>query len=103
MALTLSSDTPTIRGQQKVWEGTVTFDNSYPTGGESFTPGDAGFVSFDRVQVDSVGGYVFAYDESNEKILAYWVDTTVDGAPMAQVSNAEDLSSVTANVTVYGY
>lgn len=103
MALTLSETVPTIRGVQKVRELTVTFDSSYPTGGESFTPADAGFVNFDRVQVDPADGYVFEYDATNQKIIAYWVDTTTDGAPMAEVANTTDLSSVVANVTVYGY
>jgi hypothetical protein len=103
MALTLSSAIPTVRGVQKVWEGTVTFDASYPTGGESFTPANVGFVNFDRVEVHPTAGYVFEYDTSTEKIIAYWVDTTTDGAPMAEVANTEDLSAVVANVTVYGY
>ena len=103
MALSLSDAIPTVRGVEKVWSGTVTFDDSYPTGGESFTQSNLGFVAFNRVEVNPTAGYVFEYDAANEKIIAYWVDTTTDGAPMAEVTDEEDLSAVVANVTVYGY
>jgi len=104
MALTLSTTVPTVRGVQKVWEGTVTFDSSYPTGGESFAPSDIGFVVFDRVEVHPASGFVFEYDDDNDKILAYWVDTSTDGAAMAEVTNASAaLDTIVAKVTVYGY
>ena len=41
-------------------------------------------------------GYVFEYDATNEKIKAFWVDTTTDGAPMAEVADETDLSGVTS-------
>ena len=103
MALSVSNTVATVRGTQKCWPGTVTFDSSYPTGGESFAPADIGFIVFDRVEVDSTDGFVFEYDAANEKIIAYWVDTTTDGAAMAEVAAATDLSAAVANVTVYGY
>src|SRR5688500_14893048 len=77
--------------------GTIAFDTSYPTGGESFTSiGDkfAGGVP-QGIIFESKGGYTFSYDYTNEKVIAYWVDTTVDGAAQAQVANTTDLSSIT--------
>lgn len=104
MAVTISAGSDIIEGQRKVWEGTVTFDSSYPTGGEAFDPTSSlGFVVVDSVIVEPADGYVFEWDSANSLILAYWVDTTTDGAPLAEVVNATDLSSVVAKVTVKGH
>jgi hypothetical protein len=104
MALTVSNTVPTVFGTQKVWQGTVGFDDSYPTGGEVFTPAGVGFVAFDRVDVAPKNGYVFQFDYTNNKILAYYGDysESSDG-PLVQVANTADLSGVTGvELTVYG-
>ena len=82
----------------------VTFDSSYPTGGETL---DFTTLGFDTVLAvipagKTTGGYEFAYDYGNSKIIAYWVDTSVDGAAMAQVANTTDLSAVVARFVVIG-
>lgn len=82
----------------------VTFDSSYPTGGEAL---DFTTLGFDTVLAvipagKTTGGYEFAYDYGNSKIIAYWVDTTVDGAAMAEVANATNLSTVVARFVVIG-
>ena len=80
----------------KMEVGTIAMDSSYPTGGEAIT-----FPSFDTkpiaVMIESEDGYVFKYDRTNEKIMAYYGDYSngSDGA-LVQVANTVDLSGVTA-------
>ena len=79
----------------------VTFDSSYPTGGEAFTASDLGLnvVEDAEVEVKSVAGTVnvanvFA-DLTNSKLIV-WDETP------AQVSNASDLTDVVVRVTAHG-
>jgi hypothetical protein len=102
VALTVSAGTVGYEGNKKVWRGTVTFDSSYATGGETFSPTSQGFVTVDQVEVFPSVGYVPEYITSTGKILARWVDTTVDGAALAEVASTTDLSAVVFPVTVRG-
>lgn len=92
----------TIFGNKKVCVGTVAFDSSYPTGGEAVSYANLGLANVDFVQVSSAAGYVFEYDHTNKKVKAYWVDTTTDGAAMAEVADTTDLSAVTARFFAFG-
>lgn len=98
MALVFSTPTINYVGNQVEATGTVAFDSSYPANGEAVTIGDLGLTSLTDLEVDPSAGYVFEWDGSttSPKVLAYWVDTTVDGAPLAEVTAATDLSGVTA-------
>ena len=101
MALTVTTSKTEYVGTEKCWRGTITPDASYPTGGESFTPAQVGFVNFSRVIVTPSEGYVGEYDAANQKVLFYWVDTTTDGAPLAEVAAETDLSGSTFLVAAY--
>lgn len=78
-----------------VWVGTIAFDSSYPTAGESvslpFTP--------DFVIAEPTAGYVFSWDYANKKLLAYYYDYdgVADGVAI-QVANETDLSAVTVRL-----
>jgi hypothetical protein len=102
MALTVSTGVTNHEGIKRVWRGTVTFDASYATGGEAFVPENYGFVTVDKVEVDPSVGYVPEYIASTDKILVRWVDTTTDGAPLAEVASTTDLSAVVFPVTIRG-
>jgi hypothetical protein len=98
---------PVAIGDRYMTVSKVDFDSSYPTGGEALTPQDLGFAASTDEQFHVLpttsGGYVVKYDHSGQKLLAYWVDTSVDGAAMAEVVNTTDLSGVTAvRVTAFG-
>ena len=74
--------------------GSLAFDTSYPTGGESLT-----FPAFKNVAivlVESKAGYVFSYDYTNSKVIAYYADydAVADGA-LIQVANETNLSALT--------
>lgn len=72
----------------------ITLDSSYPTGGEAVTANQLGGGSVVAAFLPPNDGIVLEYDRTNSKILAYWVDTTVDGAAMGEVADTTDLSGV---------
>lgn len=78
---------------------TVTSVNlgTYATGGFNLSRATLGFAStadpeFD-VDARSAGGYVFSYDHTNSKLLAY--RQTAATSALIEVPNTTDLSSVT--------
>ena len=75
----------------------LAFDASYPTGGEALTASDLGFQAAPRdVRIEPKSGYVFEYDKTNSKVLAYYGDNNnaADG-PLIEVANAANLSTLT--------
>ncbi len=81
----------------------ITPDTAWVQAGEALTWAQLGFSRApDRVTVDPVGGYVFTYDITNQVLLAYWVDTSTDGAPLAAVPDSTNLSSLTVYVEAVG-
>jgi len=74
MALTVTiNKTDTVGRYLKVKTGTITFDSSYPTGGESLSKSDLGFSSSVETFVASPnGGLVFEYDFTNSKLEAFY-------------------------------
>ncbi len=70
----------------------ITFDSSYPTGGEALTPGMIGFDDIINIIIEPSDGISFSYDYTNEKIKAYGVApvpvtiTDADGAASAGIA-----------------
>lgn len=96
MAITVSNRKQTVFGDRAVIFCDITFDSSYPTGGESFAPSDIGLHNFDHIDVPPASGYFFEYDWTNQKIKAYSGDQ--------EVTNGQDLSSVTTKgVMIVGW
>lgn len=103
MAVTVTPETRqqtqySFRGAQangmKLQIGTLAFDASYPTGGESvaFTGiSDVLFIAF-----NDTAGYVLTYDDSAGKVVVY--EAGADGAALDEVANATDLSTALAAV-----
>lgn len=102
MVLTLSKVRSTIIGNMRLKIYDVTFDNSYPTGGESLTPADLGLNHIEAIIAEG-GAYNFGYDYTNEKLKAFYGnnDAASDG-PLVEVANATDLSSVSTRIVVIG-
>lgn len=100
MALTVSLDIPKVERISRnlgILTGTIAFDSSYPTGGESASDITGYFKTCLRLVCDSKGGYIFTWDKSNGKIKAFNT-TDVDAAsdaPGPEVGNGTDLSSLT--------
>lgn len=98
-----------VFGRHKVRLVKVTFDSSYATGGESFTPANVGMAKFDYVGVspDSavLPGYVVHYDYTNQKLLVFGVEQDADAAvtePLDQENSAVDLSTLVVRVLCIG-
>lgn len=86
----------------------ISFDSSYPTGGESLTAADLGFEDNAAnliVLVPSKSGYVFEYDGANAKIKAYYGDNNnASDGPLIEVPNTTDLSAITdVRVIAFGF
>lgn len=77
---------------------------SYTTGGEAVTPGQFHLSRLDYLIVSGVSetGYGVAWDPSASKLKWMWVDTTVDGAPMAEVTASTDLDAEIVGVIAVG-
>lgn len=101
MALTIANTTTGLYAQAVGDEyetyKTVAFDSSYPTGGEPLTAADLGFSVAPRdVRIEPKGGYVFEYDRTNSKVLAYYGDNNnASDGPLIEVPNTTDLSAIT--------
>jgi hypothetical protein len=82
----------------------ITFDTSYPTGGEAIT---ANQLKFDNtihfVLPSPASGYVFEFDHANKKLKAYQTDydLTANGA-LVEVTAETNLSAVTVRVVAFG-
>ena len=74
----------------------ITFDSSYPTGGEALTPGMIGFDDIINIIIEPSDGISFSYDYTNEKIKAYGV------APVP-VTITDDDSAASNGVAVYAH
>jgi len=100
--VTLSENPINFGGGMLFVTGTVTMDSSYPTGGEAVTAGQFKGGSFVRVILGaSTTGIVPAWDATNKKVLAFWVDTTVDGAAMAEVTATTNLATAVFPFVAY--
>jgi hypothetical protein len=78
----------------KIQVGTLAFDDSYPTGGESLSFNgitDVLFASF-----TDTAGYYLSYDDSAGKVVVY--EAGADGAALDEVGNTTDLSTSLAAV-----
>lgn len=71
MALTISNLKFDIAGVSNVVRGTIGFDSSYATGGESLTPAMLGLSVIDQITVVDAAGYSFEYDYTNRTLRAY--------------------------------
>lgn len=99
--LAKSSPQPAVLGTKLV-AVQITFDNSYPTGGEALTAANVGLDEILAVFAES-GTVAVKYDKANAKLMAYWYD--YDGGADAiavQVANTTDLSAVVTWLLVLG-
>jgi hypothetical protein len=117
--LTISNDRTanTVWGNKRVKVFDITFDSSYPTGGESLTASDLGFKKIEQfipqgpaVDSDGTGGthaVSVRYDYSTAKLQAFQqvdpADTGGDDIPFLEVESTDSLANYLVRVTVVGY
>ena len=71
MALTIAVTRRITAGDQHIVTGTIAFDNSYPTVGESFTAANLGLRTVDLMLLQHTAGFSYQYDYTNSKVLVY--------------------------------
>lgn len=76
-------------GSETKIEGTVAWDSSYPTNGESFLAASLGLTQVNQLDLKSEAGYSFETDYANNKIKAFegaagTTGATSGGTPAAQ-------------------
>lgn len=96
MALTVVRDRRTVWGDRRVTFLNVTFDASYPTGGESLTPAMAGLTEFDAVVQHGVSTHSVVHSGTTNLLLVYLVSTA------AEVADTTDLSALTVQLICIG-
>ena len=72
MALSFSTVSQGVMGNLRYKVLDITFDSSYITGGEALTPGSLGWDSIHVVNTQTTDGYNFEWNDSTEKLLAYY-------------------------------
>ena len=93
MSLTVAIDHRSTFGNQRIRHLSVDFDNSYPMGGETLSPGDMGLRRADMVTPSPQGGYSFEYDAANEKLKVLdTVPLLVEEEVVTVASNAGQLA-----------
>lgn len=108
MSLTVSLTVPRaerLTNNLGIVTGTITFDSSYPTGGEDASDISRYFKSLKVVTFNNKGGYVFEYDSTNDKIKVLYPtkSQTSNLAGSVTVTNAVgDGDSGTYNVSFTG-
>lgn len=72
LTVTLSGDWLSSIGNKRAVSGTITFDSSYDSGGESLTAANIGLGRIERIEFNQgEDGYVFEYDYSASKVIVY--------------------------------
>lgn len=121
MGLTVSVVKRTVFGDQKVTIADITFDSSYPTGGEALNLQQLGLNTVNFMQIPSVSGYILEWDGTNKKIkvrtplgahthtentaASYAQNATTaasTAAAAAEVANATNLATLVIRVMAFG-
>jgi len=104
MALTISNEDRRISGDRVLIDAKVTFDSSYPTGGESLAASDfQGLVQIDGLIVHSanLATYRVIWDETNSKLKVFVENSSGDGSEDEE-GNTDNISTLTCLVQVQG-
>lgn len=84
-----------LSGDKRRVSGTIAFDASYPTGGESLLNSQLGLDTVTSISVFPTNGFVFQYRPDPTFTVRVYRSGTAD-AVLNEVTAATDLSSLTA-------
>lgn len=113
MSLTIAkvAGADTVFGNKRVKVRDVTFDDSYPTAGESLTAADVGLKKIQwvvpcGVASDSDGtggtlGVAVRYDHSSSKLQAF--ESAGDGDSFDEVGSTNSLANYTVRLMIFGH
>ena len=121
MALTFTEKKRAKLGNAYAISADITFDSSYPTGGEALAASAFGLNNIDIMLCETASGYMFQYDYANAKLKAFYPraaltgslvvaesaatltgDTDVAAAAGAGVTSTADLHTITTRVMAIG-
>lgn len=105
LTVSINRDGYQVHGSQVMVRGTLDFDSSYPTGGESLTAANLGLRVLDHIVIHPHSGLVFAYDYTNAKVLAYNQGITTGSTAAADSTSGalvEDLAGAETAVRAMG-
>jgi hypothetical protein len=71
MSLTTSIVKQDVFGNKRFHVVSLTFDSSYPTGGESLSARNCGLSQIDHIQFEPAHGMSFEYDHTNAKVKTF--------------------------------
>lgn len=90
-------------GRQRTRVMQITFDSSYPTGGESFTAAMAGMAEVKGVFLSPLAsGYMVQWDRANAKLQVFVEEAVAAGGPLLEVADTTDLSALVVVALVVG-
>jgi hypothetical protein len=107
MGLAITSVNRNKSGNQFKIDAVVTFDDSYPTGGETINASSLGLNIIDGLEVTNSGGYAYdtiiASSGGSALIKVYYSDynATGDGA-FIEVPNTTNISTLATKIVAYG-
>lgn len=107
MALTYTVDNTQLVGTKRMTQGTITYDSSYATGGETVDPHALGLQMLTDLRISpSTGGYIGVWDRSTTapKLMAFYGDNNnASDGPLIEVPSTTDLSAVVVRYEAWGY
>lgn len=88
-----------VIGDRVALQASVTFDSSYPTGGEDLTPSLLGGalqqIDWVECSVNTAGNRLVVWDRANRKLLLFTALGT-------EAANASNQATIVAEVTIFG-
>lgn len=113
MALTISGLQRNVFGNRRAHSGVITFDSSYPTGGESLVPANIGLSVIDYIKFVPASSLVSTfstliecdYDYTNQKVRAFEQGVRTSGTAAADTTNfvfVEDIAAADSAVKAAG-
>ena len=86
MAITVTSSSVSIKGNEYVVRGQFSLDASYPAGGYPVTGATIGLSTINIMSVEPTAGYTFDYNATTGRLLAYYA--TPSGTLSITATNA---------------
>mgnify|MGYP000945656726 CR=1 FL=1 len=110
MALTLTKISAYTAGNKRHRVYDVTFDSSYPTGGESLTASDVNLRKIEQLIVHGPAtatrggttGVLATYDYTNAKLQAFWGNAGT-ASVLPEVTDTTDIATQICRITAIGY
>ena len=109
MAIAISALTrPQMEGSRRKVRGTITFDSSYPTGGEALTLKTIGLDVLEDLVISgqsasSTTSYVVVWDRSATAPKLKVHGGAASGVALAEVTNTTDLSALVVRFEATGF